>query len=141
MRVFYGLSVLLWSVIPLDFLLVAFSSKLLDILLAVPLLRLTLLFKYFDGLIKRLYSCPFHLDFLQADAVCYSVSITKFLSGLKVVCYSLVTFECILHKDGRTLCSSLGTAGGTRRVSSPRLRCCLLSPPDPIRRFTTQSCC
>lgn len=50
---------------------------------------------------------------------------------------SLVTFWCILRTDGRTLCSSPGTAGGTRRASSPQLRCCLLSPPDPEKRFET----
>lgn len=71
----------------------------------------------------------------------FSASPTKYCWRiLDVQCKldSLVTFWCILRTDGRTLCFSPGTAGGTRRASSPQHRCCLLSPPDPEKRFKTK---
>lgn len=54
--------------LPLDLLVVAFSLEFLNILLAVPLLCLALLLKDLYSFIKSLYSCPFHLDFLKAEA-------------------------------------------------------------------------
>lgn len=125
--------------LPLDLLVVAFSPELLDVLLAVPLLCLALLLKYLYGFIKRLDGRPLHLDFLEAEARYASERRAKHGgegSGRRFGCgrYSLVKFWCILHTGGRTLCSSPGTAGGTRTASSPRPLCCLLSPPGPKKR-------
>lgn len=39
----------------------------------------------------------------------------------------------------RTLGSSPGTAGGTREASSPQLRCCPPSPPDPEHSAANQT--
>lgn len=53
--------------LPLDLLVVALSTKLLDVLFAEALLSLTLLLKDLYGLVERLDGRPLHLDLLRDE--------------------------------------------------------------------------
>ena len=54
---------------PLDLLVVALTTKLVDVLLAEALLSLALLLKDLYGLVERLDGRPLHLDLLRDEEV------------------------------------------------------------------------